>query len=85
MGPDLDSAPDVCCLPGDITVTRIPSGYLLGRAIEQIGPGPWWEYIAIVARRADALSHARTLAKRDGVKAWLHQSGDAYERIDGGG
>ena len=28
--PDLD----LCCVPGDFTVTKIPSGYLIGRANE---------------------------------------------------
>jgi hypothetical protein len=74
---------DVCCLPGDITVTKIPTGYLLGRALEPrgTGHGPWWEYISIVASYDDALHQARTLARMYDVRAWLHKSGDEYERL----
>ena len=74
---------DVCCLPGDITVTKIPTGYLLGRALEPRGSGrgPWWEYISIVASYEDAVHQARTVARMYDVKAWLHTSGDDYDRL----
>ena len=29
-------------VPGDLTITRIHTGYMLGRVSEQSGPGPWW-------------------------------------------
>ena len=72
-----------CCLPGDITVTKIPTGYLLGRATEPVagGRGPWWEYIAIVTQHADAIHQAQTIARVEGVCAWVHKSGDEYDRI----
>ena len=73
--------PTNCCQPGDITVTKIHSGYLLGRAMEQHGAKPWWEFISIVTTEAVALSTAKTLAASAGVKAWLHLSGDAYQPI----
>ena len=74
---------EVCCLPGDITVTKIPTGYLIGRALEPRGPGPgpWWEYIAIIAKRQDALHQAKILARMYDVRAWLHVSGDDYDPI----
>jgi hypothetical protein len=83
MASDLDSdCPEACCLPGDITVTKIPAGYLIGRAMDPIGPGPWWEYIAIV-RTLDAAQHqALTIARHDGVRAWRHTSGDDYDLIE---
>ena len=70
-----------CCEVGDITVTKIYTGYLIGRVIPQIGPGPWWEFIAIVRTFTDASHHAVTIARRDGVRAWLHKSGDDYELL----
>ena len=71
-----------CCQPGDITVTPIHTGYLIGRALPQdLGPGPWWEYIAVVRRLNDALHHARTLAAQDGVKAWMHMTGDRFDPL----
>ena len=41
-------APDEGYQPGDIVVSVIPTGYLIGQAAEPIGPGPRWTYIAIV-------------------------------------
>ena len=72
---------DNCCLPGDITVTKIPSGYLIGRALDPIGPGPWWEYVAIINKRDDAFHQAKTLARMYDVRAWLHTTGDDYDQI----
>ena len=73
----------ICCLPGDITVTKIPTGYLIGRATKPVdgGRGPWWEYIAIVTKRADALHQARTIARIENVCAWLHKVDDEYDRL----
>ena len=72
-----------CCLPGDITVTKIPTGYLLGRATRPIdgGKGPWWEYIAIVTEKDEAMHQAATIARMENVCAWLHVRDDEYERI----
>ena len=82
MANDSDAeGPAVCCLPGDITVTKIHTGYLIGRALEPIGPGPWWEYVAIVSTLAEATHHARTIAREYDVRAWLHRNGDDYELI----
>jgi hypothetical protein len=81
---DEPSDQEVCCLPGDITVTQIPTGYLIGRALEQIGPGPWWEYVRIVETFEDASGLACEMAKHDQVRAWLHRGGDEYDRLDGG-
>ena len=82
MDNDLGStSPEVCCLPGDITVTKIPSGYLIGRALEPIGPGPWWEYVAIVSTFADATHHALRIAREYNVRAWLHKAADDYDLI----
>lgn len=72
---------DNCCLPGDITVTKIPSGYLIGCALDQLGPGPWWEYVGIVRSYDDAVHHAQTLARMHNVRAWLHKSKDDYDPI----
>ena len=70
-----------CCEPGDITVSNVYSGFLIGRAIEPRGPGPWWEYISIVTGHDEAIHQARTLARMYDVKAWLHTSGDEYDRL----
>jgi hypothetical protein len=71
-----------CCLPGDITITPIPRGYMIGRALEQIGPGPWWEYIRIVKDLEVALTEARALASAAMVRAWMHEGGETYTEIN---
>ena len=70
-----------CCLPGDFTVTKIPSGYLIGRALPQLGLGPWWEYVAITRDYESAVQQALRLAREDDVRAWLHRTGDDYELL----
>ena len=40
--------------PGDITVTLVHSGFLIGRVMPQDGAGPWWEYIRTVADQDEA-------------------------------
>jgi hypothetical protein len=72
---------DLCCLPGDFTVTKIPTGFVIGRALDHLGPGPWWEYIAIVATFHEAYTHATRLAEEADRSAWLHKHGDDYELL----
>lgn len=72
---------DVCCQPGDITVTQLPAGYLVGRALERRGLGPWWTYILITSTYEEAVNHAHTLAASAGVRAWLHHGGENYEQL----
>jgi hypothetical protein len=73
---------DVCCLPGDITIAEVFSGWMLSRALEQIGPGPWWAYITIVPDFETAVQEARALARETGVRAWRDLGGERYEPID---
>jgi len=70
-----------CCRPGDITVTKVPSGYLIGRARPELGPGPWWEYVAIASSFTEAATKAHALAKAKDAKAWFHTGGDEYEPL----
>jgi hypothetical protein len=59
----------------------VHSGYLIGRALAPIGPGPWWEYVAVVRAFRDAVHHALTIARNDDVRAWLQDRGDDYEPL----
>jgi hypothetical protein len=70
-----------CCLPGDITVTPIPEGYIIGRALEQIGSGPWWQYIATTRDFQVAVNLAKELADSASVRAWMHDAADKYTPI----
>jgi hypothetical protein len=73
--------PSSCCVPGDITVTKIPTGYLLGRALQQSGPGPRWESVAILSTYEDAIRQALAMAAATDHSAWLHKGGDDYEPL----
>ena len=81
MNPFSQSNPDTCCEPGDVTLTNIPRGFLIGRAVARTGDGPGWEFIAIVKEERDAVHHAATLARVDGTRAWRHLRGDEYEPL----
>ena len=70
-----------CCLPGDITITQVHTGWMLGRALKQNGPGPWWEFIAIFPDLGSAVSEARDLARQRGVGTWFHEGGMKYHPI----
>jgi len=72
---------DSCCRPGDITITPIPSGFMIGRALPEIGPGPWWQYIKVVTDYEAALRLALQLAAEDSARAWYHRQNDEYELI----
>jgi len=70
-----------CCLPGDFTVTPIHGGYLIGEAMPQLGPGPWWTYVAIMEGLPEAINQARTLARRADSRAWFFEGGSNYRAI----
>ena len=69
------------CLPGDITVTQVPSGYLVGRVLPRLGPGPWWEYIALDSDLAAATRRAITLAEQAGMQAWFDRGAAGVEAL----
>jgi hypothetical protein len=69
------------CLPGDITLTPVHGGFMLGRVLPQRGPGPWWEYIKVVADRAAAISEARRLAIAPKTRLWYHEGGDLTRAV----
>ena len=77
----MDAAEPECCLPGDITVTPIPNGYLIGRALPQLGPGPWWEYIGTITELDNAVTQARRLARDNNGRAWFFDGGERYRLI----
>jgi hypothetical protein len=72
------------CQPGDITVTPIRRGFMLGRVLPELGgPGPWWEYIKIVTDRLAALQEARRIAAIAQARAWLSLGVGEYAPITG--
>ena len=77
----MTSSEDTCCTPGDIIVTQVQRGWMLARALAQIGPGPWWSFIAIVRDHATALYQARVIARHEEVRAWLQERLDQFTPI----
>jgi hypothetical protein len=74
MAPEI-IAEDDCCPAGDITVTPVPSGFMVGRAMPRIGLGPWWQYIRVMSNYDEAVSFARQVAAEDRAQAWLYRDG----------
>jgi hypothetical protein len=68
-------AEDDCCPAGDITVTPVPSGFMIGRSMPQNGPGPWWQYIRVMSDYDAAVTFARDIAREDRAQAWLYRDG----------
>ncbi len=73
--------PATSCRPGDFTVTELPKGYLVGRAVEREGLGPWWTFVLITETFDEAVRQAGALAASAGVRAWLHKGGEDYEAL----
>jgi hypothetical protein len=67
--------------PGDITVSVVPNGFLLGRMLLPKGPGFWWEMVATVRSFRAALEGARAQARVHGSKAWFQRGPDEYQLI----
>lgn len=70
-----------CCSPGEFTITKIPTGYLIGRATPRLESGPSWHYIAITESLEEATSAVLQMAKSAGSRAWMHRGGDDYDLL----
>lgn len=69
------------CVPGDLLVTEVHSGYLVGRIIPRVGLGPWWTFITVVNERDAAVEQARVMALTEGVRAWLQTRPNEYDLL----
>ena len=69
-----------CCKPGDITITPVHTGFMIGRALPERGPGPWWEYLKVVVSLNAAVAAARELAAASTppVRIWFFMGGTTY-------
>src|SRR4051812_15306428 len=76
-----DENPVNCYQTGDITLTKVPTGYLLGRVLPKLGLAPSWQYVAVYTEYDDALRRARTLAEDAGTRALLHKQNDTYDPL----
>ena len=70
--------PPLSCQPGDITVSKIHIGYLVGRCVTYDGPGPWCAYVALLETYEDAAFMGRQMARKHGQQVWLRVYGDDY-------
>jgi hypothetical protein len=77
---DSDPQDRTACAPGDLTVTHVFGGWLVGRVLERRGPGPWWTHLASAPEFERALSVARSLATGD-ARIWYHAGGEEYLHI----
>jgi hypothetical protein len=69
------------CQPGDIFVTVMPHGFLIGRVLDPRSDGQWWQFIVSIRCRADALQLAFNLAGATAHRAWIHQQDDQFRLI----
>jgi hypothetical protein len=69
-----------CCQPGDVTITPIPTGFMVGRSMPKVGLGPWWEYIKTFTDYDAAVWFAVQLAAEDQAEAWVLRN-DRYEPL----
>jgi hypothetical protein len=69
------------CRPGDIVVSHIYGGWVLGRILPERGPGPWWEYLEVAPELIEAIDRARLLVStaRKG-RVWFHD-GNTYRPV----
>ena len=67
---------------GDLTVTPVHGGFLIGQIRSVGGPGPWWDLVAATASFGDALETARRRALAHHAHAWLQVGADDYRAID---
>jgi hypothetical protein len=54
---------------------------MVGKALDQDGPSPWWTFVAVFADFDTALREARMLARALGVRVWFHAGGSQYHAI----
>jgi len=76
-----DPQDESCCLPNDIIVTTVPSGFFIGRSLPERPNEPQWEYVGIRTSFSEALALARQEAARLSSRAWLQREGSYYYRI----
>jgi len=63
------------CQPGDISVTPMPTGYEIRRALRISAQGAHWELITTASSAMSAGRHARELARNAGTRIWLDFGG----------
>ena len=68
--------------PGDLTVTPVLDGFILGRMLPQLGIGvPWWTFIKIVEREADAILEAKAMASSENRRVWLSEGPGKFSLV----
>ena len=67
--------------PGDIFVAVMPNGFLIGRVVDPRSNGQWWQYIASIRERVEAMQLAFNVAGAAARRAWIHQYDDRYRLI----
>jgi len=75
----------VSAISGDIIVSAIPGGYLIGRLRARTPPddGLAWEYIRAETDLHAAIKFARQIAERAGVASWTCDGDEEFRKIAG--
>jgi hypothetical protein len=68
-------------VPGDITVSVVPDGFMVGRILPPSGPGLWWQLTTKMRSMRAAISEARRSAVADGARAWFQLGANEYQLI----
>jgi hypothetical protein len=78
-------APTMSAISGDIIVSAIPGGYLIGRLRARTPPdeGMGWEYIRGETDVQAAIKFARQVAERAGVASWVCDGEVEFRKIAG--
>jgi len=73
----------VSAVSGDIIVSPIPGGYLVGRLRARTPPdeGIAWEYIRTEPDLQAAIRFARQVAERASVGAWVSEGETEFQKI----
>ena len=69
--------------PGDVTVTPVSDGFMLGRVIpeQQVG-GPWWTLLRIVSGKGTAIAQAVAAAAAGNHRIWYSEDAGRYTSLD---
>ena len=77
----MSKAKDDSCVPGDITISQVQRGWMLGRVLPMENSGPWWEYLDVVAELPEAVKRGKVLARTAAVRLWVHTGRGHYDPV----
>jgi hypothetical protein len=67
---------------GDITVTPVLDGFMLGRVLTRSGPGPSWTALHLITDEMEALREAVARALRDHTRVWFQEGPGQFRLVE---